>query len=164
MSHINVFVDGSSYNNGYENCVAGYGIYFPENNSLNEAIQLTCENVSNNVAEIYACIKAIEKINNVFKEELGVIYIYCDSEYTINSITKWGPTWEKKGWVKADKKPIKNLELIKKLYGYYHTQTIKFIHVRSHQKKPENEASMDYYIWYGNEMADKLAKSAFLKM
>ena len=139
---IDVFVDGSSINNGKKNCRAGYGAYFPQAEYLNISAKLdeTSEKVSNNVGEIMACIKYIEKVQENIPDFRQII-IYSDSEYTINCITKWCSGWEKNNLVKKDKKPVKNLELIKKLYKYYCTNNIQFIHVRSHQSEPENTNS-----------------------
>lgn len=156
---IDVFVDGSSINNGMPNCRAGYGAYFPNAEYLNisEKIDETKEKVSNNVGELLACIKAIEKIQENLPD-CRCIIIYTDSKLTIDSITEWCSGWEKNNWVKKDKKPVKNVELVKKLYTYYKTNNIRFNHVRSHQSEPPNKCSHNYYLWYGNKMADLLAK------
>jgi ribonuclease HI len=156
---IDVFVDGSSKNNGKANCLAGYGAYFPQMEHLNisEKIDETSEKVSNNVGELLACIKAIEKVLE-FIPDFRMIIIYSDSKLTIDSITEWCSGWEKNNWVKKDKKPVKNVELVKKLYKYYCTNNIKFIHARAHQAEPLNKMSSEHYVWHGNKMADLLAK------
>jgi len=159
---IEIFVDGSSTNNGKDNCKAGYGVYFPTDISLNisQKIDETKLKVSNNVGEIMACIHGIEVTNENNTDELPKIIIYSDSEYTINSITKWCKGWKQNGWKKKDKSEIKNLILIKKLYELYSQQNIEFIHVRSHQKEPENKKTSEYFKWIGNNIADELAKSS----
>ncbi|MCB0887133.1 MAG: hypothetical protein KDB41_10200, partial [Propionibacteriaceae bacterium] len=35
--------------------------------------------------------------------------ILCDSQYVINSLTKWLPGWKRKGWKKGDGKPVLNV-------------------------------------------------------
>lgn len=158
---IEIFVDGSSNNNGKENCEAGFGVYFPtaEHLNISKKIDETKHKVSNNVGEIMACIEGIRIINNTY-EFISKIIIYSDSEYTINAITLWAKNWKKKGWVRSDKKPIKNLELIQELFELYNNQNIEFIHVRSHQKEPKNKKNIEYHKWYGNKMADILAKKS----
>ena len=42
------------------------------------------------------------------------------------------------------------------------TLNIKFIHVKAHTKEPINKDSQEYFIWYGNYMADKLAVNAVI--
>ena len=46
------------------------------------------------------------------------VEIHTDSEFWINVLTKWAPNWAKKGWKKKSG-PIKNLELVKRLYETY---------------------------------------------
>ena len=41
--------------------------------------------------------------------------MYCDSQYVINSLTKWMPGWKKKGWKKSDGKPVLNRDLLEAL-------------------------------------------------
>ena len=41
--------------------------------------------------------------------------ILCDSQYVINCITKWMPGWKRKGWRKADGKPVLNVDLLKEI-------------------------------------------------
>ena len=43
------------------------------------------------------------------------LHILCDSQYVINSVTKWMPGWKRKGWRKADGKPVMNVELLKEI-------------------------------------------------
>ena len=128
---VDIFVDGSSINNGKRNCKAGYGIFFPQAEYLNVSQKLDEKEikVSNNVAEMMACIRAIEISRDTF-HDLRQIRIISDSEYTINCVTKWCEKWKKDNWVKYDKKPIKNLDLIKKLYDYYLEYPIEFISLK----------------------------------
>ena len=49
-------------------------------------------------------------------------------------------------------------QLIKDLDFLCSTNNVKFSHVKAHKKKPKNEE--DYFTWYGNKMADKLATDA----
>ena len=43
------------------------------------------------------------------------LLVYCDSKYVIDSITKWMKNWKRKGWKKADGKPVLNVEVMKAL-------------------------------------------------
>ena len=174
------FTDGSTLGNGGRNAIGGIGVYFPEelslkNVSLNyakfviENPSLELKGATNNITELLAISIAIQLLTNKFKREYPGktidcfrIILYTDSEYSINCITKWAPTWQKNGWQKKTGKKsdreIKNLEIIKKLYRAYTTQRIKFVHVNSHTREPSNKNSVEWQIWYGNEMADLLAK------
>ena len=155
---IEVFTDGSTFNNGQKNKVkfGGIGVYF--NNNIYPSISESLYGkITNNIAELKAIITAIDYIINLkeYDKNKTKIHIYSDSEYTINCILKWGKSWEQNGWVKKDKKEISNKDLIIKLYNYYNKHKIKFIHVRSHTIEPKEPIL--HKIWYGNKMADKLA-------
>lgn len=41
--------------------------------------------------------------------------VFCDSQYVINSVTKWVHGWKKKGWKKSNGKPVLNVEQIKEI-------------------------------------------------
>lgn len=174
------FTDGSTLGNGGKNALGGIGVFFPEhfdikNVSLNyakfviENPEYAMQKATNNITELLAISIAIQLINSKFKkinpdkslDSLRII-LYTDSEYSINCITKWAAGWERNGWQKKTGKKtdreIKNLNLIKKLYMAYTTQRIKFVHVNSHTREPINKSSIEWRIWYGNEMADQLAK------
>ena len=73
--------------------------------------------------------------------------IHSDSEFWINVLTKWAPSWEEKGWKKS-KGEIQNLDIVKKLYELYTTHPVKLVWVRGH-------VGTTY-----NEMADECANKA----
>lgn len=150
---IKVFTDGSC-KGPTGNKRAGYGCYFPDNCKYNISKKINGDKITNQVAELTACIKAIEKI--ISSTEVDNILIYTDSMYTINSITLWADKWRKNNWMKNENESIMNKKLIKKLYFYYKNLNIEFQHVRAHKKEPEKNTN-EHYLWYGNNMADKLA-------
>jgi ribonuclease HI len=155
-----IYTDGSTLNNQHKgHRKGGIGVFFGNNDPRNKSIELiesATNKVTNQVAEIKACIEAIESIDkNIYKS----ILIKSDSMYTINCITKWCKTWEKKGWKKSDGKIIENLELIQKLYKYSNDYNVRYEHVRAHKTQPDVN-SPKYADWYGNMMADKLATCA----
>ena len=66
------------------------------------------------------------------------VEIHTDSEFWINVLTKWAPTWEQNNW-KKKKGEIKNLDLVKKAYGLYKSGNVKLIYVRGHVGTELNE-------------------------
>ena len=64
--------------------------------------------------------------------------IHSDSEFWINVLTKWAPTWKENGWVKKSG-PIKNLELVQELYELYTTHDVRIVWVRGHEGTKFNE-------------------------
>ena len=82
-----------------------------------------------------------------FAMELGEpVEIHTDSKFWINVLTKWAPTWSANGWHKKNN-PIKNLDLVKKLYKLYTTYDVKLVWVKGH-------AGLEL-----NELADHFAKN-----
>jgi len=65
---------------------------------------------TNNRMELMAAIQALEALNKPCKLEL-----HTDSQYVRNGITQWLPSWKTRGWKTADKKPVKNEDLWKRL-------------------------------------------------
>jgi len=159
-TNIDVFTDGSTLNNQTKELrKGGVGVWFGENDSRNISIPLSDKfgnKITNQVAELIACILSIETILSTQKIGKSKINIYTDSMYIVNSINTWAKGWEKNSWKKKDGKTIENENEIKKLYYYSLNLNTKFIHVRSHQKEPPI-SDPKYFIWYGNKMADELA-------
>lgn len=150
---IRIWTDGSSINNGKNNCKAGYAVFFSNKSERNTCGKITKE-PSNQKAELKAILKAIELI-----KENEKAYIYTDSKYSIQCITEWSLIWRLNNWKTKNGSDVKHQDIIKEILKKMKKVNVKFIHIKSHQKKPENKNSLEYKIWYGNNMADKLAKS-----
>jgi len=75
--------------------------------------------------------------------------IHSDSEFWINVLTKWAPTWKANGWTKKTG-PIKNLEIVQELYELYSSHDVKLIWTRGHVGTKLNELA--------DEMANKARK------
>ncbi len=71
------------------------------------------------------------------------LHILCDSQYVINSVTKWMPGWKRKGWKKSDGKPVLNLELLKEIDAALVGRKYTFEWVKGHAGHDLNEAADD---------------------
>ncbi len=71
------------------------------------------------------------------------LHILCDSQYVINSVTKWMPGWKRKGWRKSDGKPVMNVELLKEIDQALVGRKYTFEWVRGHAGHDLNEAADD---------------------
>ena len=69
------------------------------------------------------------------------LLVQCDSQYVINAVTKWMAGWKRKGWRKADGKPVLNLELLQELDAATQGRRYRFEWVRGHAGHPANEAA-----------------------
>ena len=103
------------------------------NNEVKYMLSGNENNTTNNKMELIAPIKAIQKIN--VKSE---IYIFTDSTYVKDGITVWIKKWEKNGWKTSSKKPVKNIELWKKLKNLSSKHSIKWIWVKAHAQNKYN--------------------------
>jgi ribonuclease HI len=166
MNCINIFTDGAVPNNQLQgNRNGGVGVFFGNDDSRNVSFNIkeTRDNkVTNQVCELLACITALEILVTTINIGKKEIIIYTDSMYVINSITLWAKNWKKNNWRRLDNKLIQNLELIKKLYYLSKNLKVGYKHVKAHTSPP-NEDSDEYFEWYGNYMADKLAVQGSLK-
>lgn len=69
--------------------------------------------------------------------------IHSDSEFWINVLTKWAPGWERNGWRKKGGE-IKNLDIVKELYGLYTENPVKLVWVRGHAGTEQNELTDEW--------------------
>lgn len=92
---------------------------------------------TNNMGELMAVLDLLQQTAHL-DEELHVI---CDSTYVINSITKWMPSWKRKGWKKGDGKPVLNIELMKALDAAMQGRRVRFEWVKGHTGHVLNEAA-----------------------
>lgn len=69
--------------------------------------------------------------------------IYTDSEFWINVITKWAPTWQANGWRKKGG-DIKNLDIVQEALPLYQKSQAKLIWVRGHNNDRDNELADEW--------------------
>jgi len=95
---------------------------------------------TNNRMELTAVIEALSALTRPCK-----VAIYTDSEYVRNGITTWIHGWKTRGWKTADRKPVKNAELWRRLDALRDQHEVEWHWVKGHAGDP------------GNERADALA-------
>ena len=93
---------------------------------------------TNNQGELMAVLDLLRATAHLPQEDL---HILCDSQYVINSITKWMPGWKRKGWRKADGKPVLNVDLLKELDRELAGRKYRFEWVKGHAGHDLNEAA-----------------------
>lgn len=92
---------------------------------------------TNNMGELTAVLDLLQQTAHVDDDLL----VYCDSRYAIDSITKWMPGWKRNGWVKKDRKPVLNVEIMKALDTAMQGRRVKFEWVKGHSGHALNEAA-----------------------
>lgn len=94
---------------------------------------------SNNRGELTALLELL-KATAPTNEELHVL---ADSQYVINSVTKWIAGWKANGWRKSDKSPVLNADLMQAIDEAISGRKVSFEWVRGHSGHPLNEAADD---------------------
>ena len=95
------------------------------------------KHATNNMGELKAVLELFRATAHVDDELL----VLCDSQYVINCITKWMPGWKRKGWRKADGKPVMNVDLLQELDAELAGRRYRFEWVRGHVGHELNEAA-----------------------
>ena len=94
---------------------------------------------TNNLGELTAILRLLEATAETGEE----LHILADSQYAINVVSKWRLGWKKRGWTKADKKPIKNLGLIQEIDRAMEGRRVTFEWVKGHAGHRMNERADD---------------------
>ncbi|KZV98221.1 ribonuclease H-like protein, partial [Exidia glandulosa HHB12029] len=88
-----VYTDGSCLNPGTRYAAAGSGIYWGPECLSNLAVRLPGPEQTNNRAELYAILRALEQCDT-----MRSLRIHTDSEYAIRSIAEWAPSRSELAW------------------------------------------------------------------
>lgn len=89
---------------------------------------------TNNRMELMAAIQALELLNRPCKIEL-----HTDSQYVMKGIQEWIRGWKARGWKTADKSPVKNDDLWKRLDAARERHDVDWRWVKGHAGHPLNE-------------------------
>jgi ribonuclease HI len=89
---------------------------------------------TNNRMELMAAIRALEALKRPSRVKL-----HTDSLYVMKGISAWIKDWKRRGWRTADKKPVKNEDLWRRLDELAAKHDVEWRWVRGHAGHPENE-------------------------
>ena len=92
------------------------------------------EQTTNNRMELIAAIEGLEQL----KMPMDVV-LTTDSQNVKDGITKWIDGWKKKGWITSQKKPVKNVDLWKRLDEAVANHSVEWKWVKGHSGHKENE-------------------------
>jgi ribonuclease HI len=98
---------------------------------------------TNNRMELTAVIRALESLRRPVSAR-----VFTDSQYVRRGITEWVAAWRARGWLTADRKPVKNQDLWQRLEELAAAHKIEWHWVPAHVGVP------------GNERVDRLANQA----
>ncbi|HVK38963.1 MAG TPA: ribonuclease HI [Candidatus Kapabacteria bacterium] len=130
-THVVIYTDGACSGNPGP---GGYGVVLMHGDTRRELSQ-GYRRTTNNRMELLGVISALESLKRPCR-----VTLHSDSEYVVNAITKgWLRSWQARGWRKADKKPVLNVDLWQRLVPLLETHDIEFKWVRGHNNDLENE-------------------------
>ena len=127
---VTLFTDGACSGNPGP---GGWGvllIYGEARKTLNGGEAMT----TNNRMELIAAISGLETLTRPCTVDL-----WTDSQYVKQGITQWLAGWKRNGWKTADKKPVKNEDLWRRLDEVVRRHDVRFHWVKGHSGHLENE-------------------------
>ena len=89
---------------------------------------------TNNRMELTAAIMALEALTRPCRVDL-----HTDSKYVMQGITEWMRGWKARGWLTADKKPVKNADLWQRLDAARARHEVRWRWVKGHAGHVLNE-------------------------
>ena len=92
------------------------------------------DETTNNRMELMAAISALEELKAPSQVDL-----HTDSTSVKDGITRWIHNWERNGWKTAAKKPVKNVDLWKRLQSALARHEVSWHWVKGHAGHPDNE-------------------------
>jgi ribonuclease HI len=143
---VTIYTDGSA--RGNPDGPGGYGAvlqYVDPKGKLHET-ERSCgyKKTTNNRMELMAAIAGLEALTKPCE-----VTLYSDSQYLVKAFNEhWIESWVQKGWKNAQKQPVKNTDLWKRLLAAKEPHNVTFVWVKGHDGNP------------GNERCDRLATAA----
>ncbi|QJC28090.1 ribonuclease HI [Enterobacteriaceae endosymbiont of Plateumaris braccata] len=128
--NIKIFTDGSCIYNPGPGGYAAIIKYYTHKKIFTKGFFFT----TNNRMELMASIIALESLKEHFN-----INIFTDSKYLEKGITIWIHNWKKYGWICSNKKPVKNVDLWKRLDLALINHNISWYWIKGHNGNIENE-------------------------
>lgn len=89
---------------------------------------------TNNRMELTAVIKGLEALTKSCD-----VTVTTDSKYVLGGITEWLANWKNRNWKTANKKPVQNVELWKRLDELVQQHEVQWNWVKGHSGHPEND-------------------------
>ena len=130
MADVEIFTDGACRGNPGP---GGWGVVLRYGRHEKEMYGGEPE-TTNNRMELMAAIQGLESLTRPCKVSLTT-----DSVYVRSGITQWLPAWKQRGWKTSGGKPVKNIDLWKRLDQAAQAHDVSWHWVKGHSGHPENE-------------------------
>jgi ribonuclease HI len=103
-------------------------------NGKEKVLQGGESDTTNNRMEMRAVVEAFKALNKPCH-----VKVHSDSALIINAFTKgWIDNWQRKGWIKSDKKPVENIDLWKEMLAAIEPHRVEWIKVKGHSTNERN--------------------------
>jgi len=89
---------------------------------------------TNNRMELTAVIEGLRALRRRSR-----VRVFTDSQYVQKGISEWIHGWKRRGWRTADRKPVKNDDLWRRLDEVAQGHSVEWHWVKGHAGDPENE-------------------------
>lgn len=135
--NVTIYTDGAA--RGNPDGPGGYGavLQFVDSKGVLHEKELSAgyKKTTNNRMELMAAIVGLEALVRSCRVEL-----FSDSKYLTDAFNQhWIDGWLKRGWKKADKSPVKNVDLWQRLLKAMEPHQVNYHWVKGHDGHPENE-------------------------
>ena len=131
MKHINLYTDGACRGNPGRGGWGAILVFEGHEKELSGGEKST----TNNRMELTAAIEGLRAIKYPCE-----VTLTSDSKYLVDAIEKnWLVSWKRKGWKKADGKPVLNIDLWQALDEELTRHKVTFVWVKGHEGHAYNE-------------------------
>jgi len=130
MKTVTIYTDGACSGNpgpGGWGAVLRYGAHELE-------LSGGAAETTNNRMELTGVIEALRRL-----KEPCAVELYSDSKYVVDALSKgWAQSWQRKGWIKSDKKPALNADLWETLLTLSARHELRCHWVKGHAENEYN--------------------------
>lgn len=131
MLHVDIYTDGACRGNPGPGGWGAVLVFGEREKELSGGEPST----TNNRMELCSAIAALSALKHPCE-----VTLTSDSKYLTDAINKkWLPSWQSRGWRKADKSPVLNVDLWQKLAELLSVHRVTFVWVKGHAGHPYNE-------------------------
>jgi ribonuclease HI len=126
---VTIYTDGACKGNPGPGGWGALLLYNGNERELKGGEELT----TNNRMELMAAIMALETLKRPC-----TVALFTDSQYVRQGITSWMSGWKARGWKTADRKPVKNEDLWRRLDEARNRHDVSWHWVKGHADDPLN--------------------------
>ena len=131
MKHVDIYTDGACRGNPGRGGWGAILVFAGREKELCGGEPMT----TNNRMELLGAIRALEALR-----EPCDVTLTSDSKYLTDAINKgWLESWKAKGWRKADRSPVLNVELWQRIDELLSIHKVRFVWVHGHMGHEYNE-------------------------